>query len=144
MRIAGDDPVQAGAFPPIRIRLDFVPALAERVEHVCGNSPLRTHQARVVGRWETRVREIVAIEARRFHGFLRIEAELYEIQEDLQRPLGNVVAAIATEGDHGLTVFQGQSWRRGQTWPLARGQRCWMTRFNFRLRSTQTQGHASA
>ena len=47
-RIASDDTVQAGAFPPIRIRLDFVPALAERVEHVCkrycraGQSPQST------------------------------------------------------------------------------------------------------
>src|SRR5690349_22082086 len=105
MRIADNDTVEAGAFPPIRIRLDFVPALAERVEYICGNSPLRTHQARVVGRWVAGVRETVAIKARRFHSFLRIQAELDKIQEDLQRPLGNVVATVATEGKHGLTVF---------------------------------------
>src|SRR5215471_9699189 len=143
MRIAGDDAIQAGAFPPIRIRLDFVPALAQRLEHVCGNSPLRTHQARVVGRWEARVREAVAVETRRFHGFLRIEAELDKIQEDLQRPLWNVVATVATEGEHGLTVFQGQSRRGSQARTLARGERCGVARLNFRLRATQTQGHAS-
>src|SRR5437867_3080867 len=143
-RIAGDDSVQAGAFPPIRIRLDFVPALAQRLEHVCGDSPLRTHQARVVGRWKARVREAIAIEARRFHGFLRIEAKLDKIQKDLQRPLGNVITSVTTEGDHGLTVLQGQGWRRSQARTLARGQRCWMARFNFRLRATQTQGHARA
>src|SRR5262245_29790693 len=138
MRIAGDDAIQAGAFPPIRIRLDFVPTLAQRLEHICGNSPLRTHQARVVGRWEARVWEAVAIKARCFHGFLRIETKLDKIQEDLQRPLGNVVATIATEGNHRLAVFQGECWRWSQARTLARGQRCWMTRFNFRLRSTQT------
>src|SRR5262245_10443763 len=48
-RIASDDSVQARAFPPIRVGFDFVPALAEHIEYVRGNSPFRPHQTRVVG-----------------------------------------------------------------------------------------------
>src|SRR5262249_55546939 len=118
--VANDHTIQAGALPPIGVGLHRMATLAQRLEYRWSNTPLSAHQAGIVGRREARVREAIAIEARRLNGFLWVKAKLYEVQEDLQGALRNVVTAEATERDDGLSVFQHQGRCWGEAWTLAR------------------------
>src|SRR2546423_3043040 len=118
--------------------------LTESLEYLWGNAPLGAHQAGIVGRWEAGVRETIAIEAGGLDGFLRVKAKLYDVQEDLQGTLRNVIAAVAAERDHGLSIFQDQSRSRGEARTLARAEGCRMAKLDFGLRTAQTQGQTSA
>src|SRR5687767_2932663 len=140
LRMTNDHAVETRPFKPIWQPLDTMPTLPQGLEHLGGDAPFSAHHSRQIAGGRAGAREIIGVKARFFDRFLPIKPELHGVEEDLQRPLRNVIAPVAAQCHHRLAILEHQRWRWGEPWALTWSQSCRMPGLELGLGTAQGEG----
>jgi len=112
-----------------------VATLAQGVQRFGGDAALRPHHTWKVACWRAGAGEVIGVHARFLDRFLRIEPELHGVEENLQRPLRNVIPTVAAKRHHRLSILEHQRRCRSQPWSFARPHCRRMARLDLGLRA---------
>src|SRR5215475_1983102 len=144
LRMPNDHTVQASTLKPIRQPIDAMPTLPQGLDHLGWDAPFGSHHAWEIGRRIGGVGEIIAVHARLLDCFLRIKAEFDGIEENLQRPLWDMIPTVTAQRHHGLSILEHQRRSRSKPWSLAGPERRRMPWLDLGLRAPQAERQARA